>query len=286
MFYKAQQAPYKPNPDPFDGQSLAKTDYRHHKDASKAKAVKHDNDLFGTDEPLTKETTNLTHYKAYPFEKKNIKKEATVYRPPSGLMDMQKTSDDFKNFGKSAPPSKSLRPKTNINFGGSFDGVSSYKYGYVAHDMSPRQQPIIYRGQNFQPSDTPFDNVTEAQDKYKRYPTAPAHMVKRENQVFDGSVPLESDTSYGDHYTAKRLPECESNKILANNYKGYRYEDNFETGHRFLTKVDDSSRNNSANLRENSAPLPPIRQNTVFIDSILQAILLRQIPFIWLVYKV
>ncbi|XP_057304709.1 stabilizer of axonemal microtubules 1-like [Hydractinia symbiolongicarpus] len=250
---KGWKTEYIPNNQPFSGQSMVQTDYKHHKNASKSHPVKYDNGLFNSDQQLDDETTHGATYKHWQVQRNVAKRDQDVYRPPSAAMDMQKTSDDYKNFGRRGA-AKSLRPKTNVNFGDEFDGVTSYADGYVKHQISPRHK--TQRSRDYYSSNVPFDSTTESKDNYKKQNVAPAQMIKREHEIFDTKKPFANKTSYGEQFESKKLPECPSSKIVMNNFAGYDLIDDFINGHRFLIKNGEVS--TASSFRGDTPPLPPI----------------------------
>ena len=257
-FQKAPREVYEPNTQPFDGSSIMKADYGVHKAPVKSSLVKHDSLIFASDEPMPSKTTNLVAYPNWGVQKNSHAKEVSMYRPPSKDMELQKTSDDYKNFGPT-PPSKALRPKTNITLGGDFDGVTMYTNGFVKHDVSPRPKPIISREQTYYSSGVPFEGCSESKDHYKKHHVPPARMVRRLNDLFDKNAAFDDHTSYKDQYVSKKLPVCPILKSINDNFSGYHVVDDVEGGHRFLEKLSTSNSSGSVKM----SPLPPIGETNV-----------------------
>lgn len=239
---------YQPNEKPFNGKSLMKSDYKHHSDAEKSEMVKFDNSFFHSDQPLDQETTHQSMYKGWEVQKRQVPLDKPAYTRPAGKMDFNKTSDDYQQYGKVA--SRTMRPKTNINFGDEFDSKTSYNDGYIKHDYV--REKATHRERDYYTSGVPFESTSESKDNYKRFNTAPSKPVNRDNELFDKNVPFTDHTSYGAHFHEKKLPQCPSLAIVANNFAGYKVKDDFATGHRFL--IPDKSSRGSVQ----SPPLPPI----------------------------
>ena len=112
-------------------------------------------------------------------------------------MDFNKTSDDYKQHGAQAHVTK--RPRDNLEWmDQKFDGVTSYKDGYIKHDSHVREKPMA-RDRDYYSSGVPFEAITESKDQYKRLNAAPSKPVHRDHEMIDRSVPFASDTSYEDH---------------------------------------------------------------------------------------
>jgi len=247
-FQKAPAAVYRPNERPFEGKSLMQTDYHPHSLGDKSEMIRYDNNLFTSDQPLDQETTNNTTYKSWEVQKRQVMNDQPMYRPPPGKIDFNKTSDDYKKHGSVANVTK--RPADNMDWmDGKFDGVTSYNDKYIKHGHV--REKVAGRDRDYYSSDAPFEGVTESKDQYKRLNAAPSKPVQRDHQMIDKSAPFVSDTSYDAHFAEKKLPECPSKALLANNFAGYKVKDDFSGGHRYL--IPDSGRISSPN-----APLPPI----------------------------
>ena len=238
------------------------TDFKAHENVERQGMYNYDNGLFETNERFNDETTHHSTFKKWDVDKNRVKHNQPQYSRPTEEMDMKTTSGDYKNFG-GRRAAHSMRPKTNVNFGEEFDGVSSYQDNYIQHEISPR---LKYRNdRDYYSSDVPFNSVSENQDKYKKFTgTAPARMIHHDNDMFATDEPLQTKTSYGKDYEHKKLPDCPSTKIVANDFKGYDLIDDFVSGHRFLIRNGESSSissSTSSTFRGKESPLPPIGSN-------------------------
>ena len=63
---------FVPNPEPFSGASLMKSDFGVHEERVKSSPVKHDNRLFATDEAMPNLTTNSAMYKSWGVKKPTV----------------------------------------------------------------------------------------------------------------------------------------------------------------------------------------------------------------------
>lgn len=248
---------YQPNNKPFYGKSLMKSDYHQHSGAERSEPIRGDNNLFESDQPLNDETTHNTHFQGWEVQKRPAPLEKPIYNKPRGKMDFNKTSDDYKLHGKVAH--KAMRPKTNIEFSGDFDGLTSYQDGYIKHGYV-KEKPISRQKEYFS-SDAPFESVSESQDQYKRF-AVPSKSTKtnRESELFDKNAPFINDTSYGDHFQQKKLPQCPSTYIVGNNFSGYKIKDDFASGHRYLIpdSVPSTAQRSETHTPGTPPPLPPI----------------------------
>eukprot|EP00111_Clytia_hemisphaerica_P001568 TCONS_00004478-protein len=248
---KPPAAVYRPNERPFEGKSLMKSDYQQHTNRDKSEMIKYDNNLFMSKDPLDQETTNNSTYKSWEVQRRQVQDAGPTYRKPQGKMNFNKTSDDYKQHGSQAQVTK--RPRDSLDWMDKrFNGMTSYKDGYITHEGHVPEKSMA-REREYHQSEAPFDAVTESKDQYKRLNAAPSKPVKRDHEMMDRSAPFASDTSYDNHFNEKKLPECPSKAIVANNFAGYKFKDDFTLGHRYL--VPDSAR-----LGSPSAPLPPIGQ--------------------------
>ena len=173
-----------------------------------------------------------------------------VYKRPPGKMDFNKTSDDYKQHGTQGKMTK--RPRDNLEWMDQhFDGKTSYQE-YKTHEGFMPEKAAARSREAFS-SGVPFDAITESKDQFKKMNVVPSKPIRQDHQMIDKSAPFISDTSYDAHFQQKKLPECPSKAIVANNFAGYKFKDDFASGHRYL--MQDSPR-----LGSPGNPLPPIGQ--------------------------
>lgn len=173
-----------------------------------------------------------------------------VYQKPSGKMNFNKTSDDYKRHGSQGKATQKRRD--NLDWmDQQFEGKTSYQEykkhdGFVPERAGGREREAFSSG-------VPFEAVTESKDQYKKLDGVPSKPIRQDHEMIDRSAPFASATSYDAHFKEKYLPECPSKAIVSNNFAGYKFKDDFASGHRYLMK-------DSPRLGSPSQALPPIGQ--------------------------
>lgn len=227
---------------PFDGDSLMHTDYVWHADAKKAKREKPVTTVFKTNDQMERTTTNLEDFKGWSVEAPRPKPKQQ-FQQPEGKMYLNPISTDYKYFGIDAKPAKSARPKTKLRTGrdGAFCGTSNYAADFKPW-MSLPAIPIKLQDEltTLSPRKTKFDANSEHRESYKRFNTAPARTFKPGTHVFKTEDAMANRTTYNCEFDGKPPPQCPSERILKGDIANIRFEEDFDTGHRYVIGAIDS----------------------------------------------
>ena len=227
---------YQPPSGPFDSDSLMRTDYQKHSGARKADIHNPIDTVFKTDERMERMTTNLEDFKTWPVEAVKSKHKQK-YEQPEGEMVLKSTSMDYRYFGNEAKPAKSARPKTKLRTGrdGVFNGTSNYSNDFKVWASLPAL-PIKAKDEliELSPRRTKFDSNSEHREEFRRFNTAPARIFKPLTSVFKTDESMASKTVYNSEFAGRQHPTCPSERILGGEIAGMRFEDDEDTGHRYV----------------------------------------------------
>ena len=255
---------YRPPSKPFKGNSFLREDFPFHKDARKASIYKPISTVLKSESPLQSKTTSNEDFRNWPIEPLK-KKDKEIYSKPQGEMDLKPTSHDYCYFGMEGIPAKSARPKTKLRTGreGQFDGTSSYSACFKSWEISPAK-PIKHHDElrRSAPGTLKFTENSEHRHEYKRFNTAPARIFKPKSILFKTDNKLESKSLYSFDFDGTKGPECLSDKLLKGNISGYNFQDDPDTGHRFVIKMQSNE-----NEPVVPKPLPPIAGTSEFMTS-------------------
>ena len=227
---------YRPPSKPFDGNSLMHTDYISHLSPRKAEIHKPVDTVLKSDQPMERQTTNLDDFKNWPV-KTYTPKVKQDYKKPDGQMTMMSTSSDYKNFGVLATPARSARPKTKLRTGrdGMFCGISNYSTDFKIWGSTPAL-PVRINDELTKIGYGTFDYVatSEHKDAYKRHNTAPARIFKPGTSVFRTKDAMGSSTVYASEFDGRPGPLCPSDALLKGTLAGISFQDDEDTGHRYV----------------------------------------------------
>lgn len=221
---------------PFDADSLMHTDYVWHADAKKAKREQPITTVFKTNDQMERTTTNLDDFKCWSVEAPKPKAKQQ-FQQPEGKMYLIPISADYKHFGGEGKPAKSARPKTKLRTGrdGVFCGTSNYTADFKQW-MSLPAIPIKLQDEliTLSPRKTKFDANSEHRESYQRFNTAPARIFKPGTHVFKTEDAMSNMTTYQSEFDGRPPPQCPSERILKGKISGIQFEEDIDTGHKYV----------------------------------------------------
>eukprot|EP00873_Tetraselmis_striata_P000162 jgi/Tetstr1/420426/TSEL_011541.t1 len=127
-------------------------------------------------------------------------REPVLYGRGTRFEGLSTTADAYRQWEIPAPPAPRARaPGENVPF----DGTSSYKMDYPAHDIRPAR-PAQAAAREYR--NVPFDGTSTYSDVFRAYAIDPNPPQRREAQQAP-YVPFEGTSAYKDTYRAHDLPE-------------------------------------------------------------------------------
>ena len=236
---------FKPNIEPFTGDSLMKVDFPSHGNLGKKIASAWDHELFKSSQPFSKETSNTVDYQKWRVPPKQVKVKE-VYVREKNPMELIPVSADYIRF-QDALPARSLRPRTNLRPSSQkFDSKSIYAEKFSSLKLPQvkikelkhsRHQscPLVLGGDK-------SNYESESMGVYRPFREAPSKKIYHQNKIFPEDT-FNGLTTYKNDYPGKKI-ECSTDAIIANKFQDFKCIDDFETGHRYLERS--SVKNNTA----------------------------------------
>lgn len=243
---------------PFDSRTTNQEDFTHHKDVQKSRVIRRSDDALKSNDPFDGDTTNSATYKKWNVPRQKSGRPLSSLRPRSGKVDYHTTTDSYFQFGEKNERTKTARPKSNLGRkDGQFESDTTYSKNYLPHSMAGRA--MRHKTAKWESPKVPFDSTTETTENYRAHTAQPLRFSKRQSNLRSDEAPFDSTSLYTDEYGYKKLPDCQSAKIVNSNFDGYKIYDDFNSGHRFLAKIEQTEQDiNKINIGGGSAPLPPI----------------------------
>ena len=190
---------YKFKPVPFNGESIAKTDYVKH-DLPRDRQVANSKPAMPPHIPFSGTSTSRSDF----IKHENVETRQSVHAVPAYVPSKapfygQTTSGDtfvkhdISNSSRGRPPLP-MEPRPNIPF----NGTSTSRSDFVKHENVEARQSVHVVPQ-YVPSKAPFYGQTTSRDAFKEWDVATTKVIA--NQPKPGpSIPFEGESQYSTHY--------------------------------------------------------------------------------------